>query len=139
MRYKNKVDVWIAIVLWGVVLMFVPMIFFIPEEEAYIMYLTMVGTALMTLPFLYGYVELGDEQITVRVGWFRQRIKYEDIKSIRKCKNFLSSMALTSTRIEIRLHNKSYLRGTTFIGPVNRDDFFEELKVRCYNLEDDAS
>jgi hypothetical protein len=47
----------------------------------------------------------------------------------------LSSMALSSRRIEIRQHGKGYLTGTTMISPVNREEFLRELVRRCPNLD----
>lgn len=91
--------------------------------------------AIIIVPLFYGYTELTDEYLVIRLGVFRQRIKYEKIKSIKLCKNWLSSMAMTSKRIEIKEHKKGYVFGTTYIGPKNREEFFYELKRRCYNLE----
>lgn len=138
MRYKNKVDIWIGAIIIGTVVMYIPLFFVVPEDEMWILVLSMGVTALIVLPFFYGYTELGDEELKVQLSVFRYRIKYENIKSIRKCKNFLSSLAMTSTRIEIKEHNKSYIRGTTFIGPKDRDDVFYELQRRCRNLEESA-
>ena len=44
-------------------------------------------------------------------------------------------MAMTVNRIEIKEHDKGYIRGTTFIGPKDREEFFDELKRHCHNLE----
>ncbi len=135
MRYKNKVDIWIRITLYLCTLMFLPMIFFVPEDEIYILIISMAAMALIVLPLFYGYIELADDEVIIRVGYFRQKIKYEKIKSLRLCTNYLSSMAMTKDRIEIKIHKKGFLFGTTHIGPENREECFEELKRRCYNLE----
>jgi hypothetical protein len=134
-RYKNKVDVWIKIILIGVTFMFVPVFFFVPENELVILIISTVAMAVIIIPLFYGYIELGNEELVIKLSIFRQRIKYDNIKSIRMCTNFLSSMAMTKDRIEIKVHNKGYIMGTTFIGPENREEFFEELKRRCYHLE----
>jgi hypothetical protein len=138
MRYKNKIDWWIALVLLLCVLMFVPLLWFIPAEEQWILVVSMAVMAVIVLPFLYGYCELGEEELILRLGYIRYKVRYENIKSIRLTTSFLSSMAMTTKRIEIREHNKSYLRGTTHFGPVDREEFAEELAYRCPNLEDRA-
>lgn len=135
MRYKNKVDLWIRLLLYFCVFMFVPIMFFTEGEDLIVIVLSFVFVAALCLPFLHGYVQLDEEELIVRVGFFRQRIQYEDIKHLRMCTNFLSSMATTKDRIEIKLHHKSYLRGTIFIGPLEREECFYELTRRCRNLE----
>lgn len=136
MKSKMKIDLWIGVLLLGSVLMFIPIIFTVPQNERLIMVLVSLGMAIIILPFFYGYHELTDEAVVTRIGFIKQTIPYERIKEVRLCSNWLSSMAMTRKRIEIKEHNKGFLRGTTYIGPVNRDEFFEELKRHCYNLEE---
>jgi hypothetical protein len=128
-------DLWIVLVMLGSVFMFVPLIPFVPEDERWILYISMAVMAVIILPFFYGYVELSDEYLRVRLGIFRQTIYYKDIKSVRLCTNFLSSLAMTSQRIEIKVHGKGYVRGTTFIGPKEREEVYQELLYRCPNIE----
>lgn len=136
MRYKHQIDLWIALLLYGSVLMFLPLVFFVPKDQQLILIITMIFMAIIILPFMYGYLEFTDDYLLIRLHVFRQKIYYDKIKSIRMCRNWLSSMALTINRIEIKEHDKGYVRGTTFIGPQNREEFFDELKRRCRNLDD---
>lgn len=136
MRYKHQIDLWIALLLYGSVLMFLPLLFFVPKDQQFTLILTMIFMAIIILPFMYGYLEFTDDYLLIRLHVFRQKIYYDKIKSIRMCRNWLSSMALTINRIEIKEHDKGYVRGTTFIGPQNREEFFDELKRRCRNLDD---
>jgi len=87
-------------------------------------------------PFQEIRYELRDEYLFCKSGPFFEKIKYENIKSIKLSQNMLSSMALSRERIEIRQHGKSYIRGTTFISPIDREEFVLELKGRCDKLED---
>lgn len=65
-------------------------------------------------------------------GWvFPAEDSIGNIKSIKKVKNLLSSVALSSDRIEIKEKNKNYFIGTTYISPKDKDEFYEELKMRC--------
>lgn len=136
MRYKNKIDLWIRLLLYISVFMFLPMMPFVPQDEIIILVISFIFMALIILPLFFGYVELADEEIIIRLGIFKQTIKYEKIKSIRLCTNFLSSMAMTKDRIEIKVHKKGKILGTTFIGPEDREDFIIELKRRCRNLDE---
>ncbi|AIO19450.1 hypothetical protein KQ51_01574 [Candidatus Izimaplasma bacterium HR1] len=137
MKYKIKTDLWIRILLWGCILMFVPMYFFAPAEEMWILALSTFLMAVFILPLFSASYELAEQELIIKFYFFKFRIKYENIKSIRKCKNFLSSAAMSSERIEILEHNKGKLKGTTYISPVNRDDFYTNLKHNCRHLEVD--
>lgn len=82
------------------------------------------------------YYELRDEYLYARSGFFSERIRYEKVTSLRKCRNMLSSMALAADRIEVRV-GTNYVLGTTFISPVRRDEFLAELARRCPNARAD--
>ena len=135
MKYKMKTDMWIRIMLWAIILMFVPMFFFVPKDEVYILALSTVLMAVIILPLFSAYYELDDTDLIIGLYGFRKRVKYENIKSIRKCRNFLSSSAMSRERIEIIRHHKSKIMGTFYISPQNREDFFIDLKHRCKNLD----
>lgn len=81
------------------------------------------------------YYEFREEYLFCKSGPFFENIKYDNIKSIKLTQNLFSSMALSSKRIEIRQHGKGYILGTTFISPMNRQEFINELIKRCKNLE----
>jgi len=135
MRYKNKVDWWIRLLLYTVVFMYVPLYFVVPKDQSMIMVYSFLGSAIIILPFFYGYVELGDEELIVRLSVYKKKIPYESIKSIRLCNNWLSSAAMTVHRIEIIQWDKKPLLAVTYIGPQNREEVYEELQQRCFNLE----
>lgn len=136
MKMKSKIDLWISIVLWLHIILLTGIMFFIPLDEVWIYFLLVFPFVFIMLWILFqSYYELREDLIFMKVGPFFGRIKYENIKSLKLTKNLLSSMALSAYRIEIREHNKGYLRGTTMISPINREEFLEDLKQRCYNLE----
>jgi hypothetical protein len=47
----------------------------------------------------------------------------------------MSSMALSRKRIEIKQHKKNIVVGTTYISPVDREDFLVELIRLCHHLD----
>ncbi len=136
MRYKHKVDWWIGAIMWGSILMFIPLFWLVPEDEIWILAVSMIVMAAIILPFFSGYIELRDDDLYIKMHVFHQSIPYDNIKSVRLVTNFLSSMAMTARRIEIKEHDKGFVRGTTYIGPVEREDVYDELLRRCRNLED---
>ena len=136
MKVKVKIDLWIGLTMWGTNVLCLAMVFTIPPNEViyYILFISPLVIAIIWI-MLGSYYELREDLLFVRLGPFFSRIKYENIKSLSLKTNWLSSMAMSKDRIEIKEHHKGYLRGTTMISPVNREEFLETLKQYCYNLE----
>lgn len=136
MKSSIKTDLWVRILLWATILMFIPMFFFVPAEEQWIMALSTVIMAIIILPLFKGTYEITEEELIITFYFFKQRIPLDNIKSIRKCSNWYSSAAMSKERIEVKEHHKGRLRGTTYISPNNREEFFLFLQSNCRNLED---
>jgi hypothetical protein len=135
-RTKVKIDLWVSIILWLNTGIFVALAFVIPPSEFWIYLVFVFPILILMLWILFGsYYELREDLLFLKIGPFFGRIKYENIKSLELKNNWLSSMALSYHRIEIKEHKKGYIMGTTMISPINREEFLEELKRRCYNLE----
>ena len=92
------------------------------------------ATTFLLLLLFCTYYELRENYIYIRAGLLVYKIKYENIASLKLSENFLSSAALSRKRIEIREKGKGFITGTTYISPINREEFFEEFKKRCKNL-----
>lgn len=136
LRIKSAIDWWISILFWSVVLLLLFSFYYIPEDEQVIGYITVIPMLIFLLWIYFGtYYEFREEYLFCKSGPFFENIKYDNIKSIKLTQNLFSSMALSSKRIEIRQHGKGYILGTTFISPMNRQEFINELIKRCKNLE----
>lgn len=136
MRIKSKIDWWVKFLFNCIAICLVLAFYLIPTDER-IIYL-IIGLPLLAfiLSIYWGtFYELRDEYLYCRSGPFVEKIPYVNIKSVRLCKNMFSSMALAKERIEIKQHNKSFITGTTYISPINRDEFYQMLLQRCTNLE----
>ncbi|XUX01345.1 MAG: PH domain-containing protein [Dehalogenimonas sp.] len=136
MRYPSAKSIGFRALVWGVVILLCVAVIIIPAEFRF---LTAIGS-LAAIGFMlwiwYGtYYEIKETYLLVRMGPFFERIPYERITSARPFKSMISSMALSSEMIELR-HGKNYISGTTYISPVNRDQFLAELKLRCPNMID---
>lgn len=132
MKYYSKIDWWISILIWMSVLVSGWAVWLIPANEQWIGWLTLVPIMGLLLLFLYNtYYEFEDDYLKCVLGVFPQKIYYQNIKSLKKTRNFFSSAALSAERIEIKEKNKGYIMGTTYISPKNRDEFFDELRMRC--------
>lgn len=138
MRIKSKIDIWVSIIIWLAVITILLSVMLVPQNEKIIAYIIGVPTLIFLLWIYFGtYYELRDKYLYCRSGPFFEKIAYEKIKSVRLKKSLLSSMALSIHRIEIKQHGKSYITGTTYISPENREAFMQELILMCNNLEEE--
>jgi hypothetical protein len=135
MKYKMNVDLWIRLLLYGVVLSYLPLMVTVDSSEYYIFILSTLLTAAIILPLFMAYYELTEEELVIHIYFFKKRIPYDRIKSLRLCQNWTSGSAMSRFRIEIIEHNKSKIFGTTYISPVNREECYEELLRLSRNLE----
>lgn len=136
MRQRSKIDLWVRIVLWAAVLLIIVSLILIPADERVIGFAIGIPASGIILWIYFGtYFELREHCLYCRCGPFFEKIAYEKIKSLKPCRNMLSSMALSRDRIEICQHDKSYITGTTYISPRNQQLFLEELFERCKNLD----
>lgn len=135
MRVKSSIDRPISILIWGVVIILVSSAIFVPSNK--LLYGIISGIVIAFLIWLYfgTYYELREDYLYCKSGPINEKIPYDSIKSIKLSENMLSSMALSRKRIEIRQHGKGYITGTTLISPKNREEFLEELKKRCRDLD----
>jgi len=130
---RSKVDWWIGALLLFALGLNIFTMFTVPDDEQFIAFAVGVPTAIFVSSMLFGtYYELRDEILYCRCGPFVEKIRYENIASIKLTTGMLSSMALSSKRIEIRQKGKGFFAGTTYISPLERKDFYEALKQRCH-------
>ncbi|HKM35950.1 MAG TPA: PH domain-containing protein [Lachnospiraceae bacterium] len=131
MRAKSKIDFGFTVLIWGTVLIILVSIMIVPKNEKTIGYTVSVMVIFFILWIYFGtYYEIRDDYLYCRSGPFVEKIVYDKIKAVKLSQNMLSSMALSTKRIEIRQHDKGYITGTTYISPVNREEFMMELISR---------
>jgi uncharacterized membrane protein YdbT with pleckstrin-like domain len=137
MRVKSSIDLLFGWVFWITVAVIGVSVLLIPEGgriPGLVVSIPVLGLLLWI--YCRTYYELREEYLYCRSGPFFEKIPYDRIKSVKLCENLFSSMALSSKRIEICQHDRGFITGTTYISPVNREEFLEELKRRCTNLEE---
>jgi uncharacterized membrane protein YdbT with pleckstrin-like domain len=134
MRVKSKIDFWVGILIWSVIVIMVGTMTKLNDQTAISYVIGLPLIALLLWIYFGTYYELRDEYLHCRCGPFTEKIEYLKIRSVKLSENMLSSMALSGDRIEIKQHGRGYLLGTTFISPENREQFMSELTSRCKNL-----
>lgn len=99
--------------------------------------LALIAFALMLITFVFAvwiwfgtYYIIEENCLYLKCGPIREKIAYDTIKSVKKSRNPLSSLALSIDRIEIRYGK----RGLTLISPKDKEEFIEELRKKCPNV-----
>ncbi len=134
MRVKTNIDLWFRCLIWITLLIVFISIILIPPGQKGIGCVIGFPVMLVLIWIYFGsYYEFKENYLCCKIGPFFEKIKYEKIKSIKLSQSFASSMALSAKQIEITQHGKGYILGTTFISPVNREEFILELNKRCNN------
>jgi hypothetical protein len=137
MRFSSAKDIWIKLLVFGTIGILVGSVFIVPAVFSLLTMAAVLPVALFLAWIYFGtYYEFQDDYLLCKSGPFRERIRYNNIKSLKLTNNFFSSMALSKNRIEIKQIGKGFILGTTYISPVNRDEFLVELKSRCKNIEE---
>jgi hypothetical protein len=134
--YKSNVDLWIAIILilvvvLGIFSIILSIFFGTSVNESIGLGITGIVMILSVLIFLPVNYTLLESQLLIRFGLFRHRINYQDIKSVKKTFNLLSSPALSLKRIEIQ-YSKGI--GFTLISPNDIESFVKDLSIKCPHL-----
>lgn len=134
MRYPSGRSTGFGILIWGAILLLSGSLIFYLWQANWIIPLGIAAGIAFILWIWFGtYYEFRESYLLARMGPFFERIPYKKIYSVRKFKSMASSMALSGDMIELR-HGKSYITGTTYISPLDRDRFLTELKIRCPGL-----
>lgn len=127
---------WIKIIMYTVTVIILGSAVMIPKEYIAVGFIIALPvTAFLWWIYFGTYYELREEYLFCKSGPFSEKIPYDKIKSVKLCQNMLSSMALSSKRLEIRQHGKGYIMGTTLISPENREDFLPALQKKCRYLD----
>lgn len=134
--YKSKVDLWIAIILilivvLGIYFTILSIFFSVSFKEGLGLGITGILMILSVIIFLPVNYTLLESQLLIRFGLFRHKINYQDIKSVKKTFNLLSSPALSLKRIEIQ-YSKGI--GFTLISPNDLESFVKDLSLKCPDL-----
>jgi hypothetical protein len=136
MRFEVKIDYWIKLILWLCVIGVFPAFFFVPEDEMFIIFITIVLMALLILPLMYySYYELREDHLYIRMSVIGMKIKYADITGIRSGKySKTNNMAFSLDAVIIERSKKTL--GEISVSPLEKEVFMLELKRRCPLLND---
>jgi hypothetical protein len=121
MKFQSKKDLWLGLLIWipiGGGLMTSLM-----NGGWFIKGLLLTTSCLVAWIWFVTYYYISDDLLMIRCGPFKEKIKIEDIKSIKKTRNPISSAALSLDRMEIRYGDY----GMTIISPKHEEEFINLL------------
>lgn len=125
MRYPSAKDKWIKLIIFPSIGILAGSAFIVPQEFILLTFIGIMPIVLFLTWIYFGtYYELFEDYLLCKSGPFREKIGYENIKSVKPTQNMLSSMALSSKRIEIRQHGKNFIMRTALISPETGRSFW---------------
>jgi hypothetical protein len=121
MYFPSKRDLWLGLLIWGLVLLAAVPALLKPGKGQFII---MIAVILFVgwIWFGTGY-EILDDELRIRCGPFRQRIPLQQIKEIKKTRSPLSAPACSLDRLEIN-YGKSKRVMTS---PADKEGFIKLL------------
>ncbi len=137
-RFPSKVDWWLAAIL--IVCPFTAFLDDVitwweqgrvsPDFSAHVLVFlaTAVLITLLTVPVDYSFKT---DEVLIRCGRIKKRIRYADIRRMTRAQSFSSAPALSLRRLELTLADGRSVR----ISPKDMDGFLKELKRRAPHVE----
>lgn len=124
MKFRSKID-W-----WGYLLftlfIFMSILLFIQKSNIVGTVVFLLNATIVIPVYVLTYYILEEEYLVIRCGFFKKRIKYSEIMSIKETRSSMASAALSLDRIEIK-YKTSNMSDTVLISPVNKEYFLKEL------------
>ena len=131
LNFKSKKDIWLAVSIWGVIIL---MFFMMITEQNIVVYIVgILNNALLLWLWFGTSYKIDDEDLIVRSGPFKSTIDIKSIKKLRATKTLLAGPALSIDRIEIQY--KRY--DSVIVSPKEKNKFIESLLSKNKSIEVD--
>ena len=129
MKFNSKKDLWLGLLLWIPMLIGVLAVLLTPGYMSKIIF----SLVIILVAWIWFGTEyyVGDGLLKTKCGPFKETIKIESIRSIKKTRTPLSSAALSMDRLEVK-HGKY---GYTIISPIDKQVFIDEIKKYNDNID----
>jgi len=121
MYFPSKRDLWLGLLIWGLVLLAAVPALLKPGKGQ----LIIMGAVILFIGWIWfgtGY-EISDVELKIRCGPFRQSIPLQDIREIKRTRSPLSAPACSLDRMEIK-YGKSK---RVMISPADKEGFIKML------------
>lgn len=129
MKDRSRIDVIYAVVLIAIVSLSIYSVLDIEARYQLItIALLVVVNGFLVSIYMFNSYEMNQEALDIRFGVLKESIRYDLIEDLSIEKNYWSSMALARRRIKIRYNYKGSFLTTTYISPMELDEFYQALK-----------
>lgn len=131
LNFKSKKDIWLAVSIWGVIIL---MFFMMITERNIVVYIVgILNNALLLWLWFGTSYKIDDENLIVKNGLFKSTIDIKSIKKLRATKTLLAGPALSIDRIEIQY--KRY--DSVIVSPKEKNKFIESLLSKNKSIKVD--
>jgi len=133
MYFPSKRDLWLGLLIWGLMLLGAVPAFLKPGKGQ----LIIMSAVILFIGWIWfgtGY-EILDDQLKIRCGPFRQTIPLREMKEIKKTRSPLSAPACSLDRMEIK-YGKSK---RVMISPADKENFIRTIKEKCPSIQLDEA
>lgn len=131
LNFKSKKDIWLAVSIWGVIIL---MFFMMITEQIIVVYIVgILNNALLLWLWFGTSYKIDDENLIVKNGPFKSTIDIKSIKKLRATKTLLAGPALSIDRIEIQY--KRY--DSVIVSPKEKNKFIESLLSKNKSIKVD--
>lgn len=131
LNFKSKKDIWLAVSIWGVIIL---MFFMMITEQNIVVYIVgILNNALLLWLWFGTSYKIDDENLIVKSGPFKSTIDIKSIKKLRATKTLLAGPALSIDRIEIQY--KRY--DSVIVSPKEKNKFIESLLSKNKSIKVD--
>ncbi|QFG00991.1 hypothetical protein PB01_20555 [Psychrobacillus glaciei] len=138
MKFKSRKDWWLSIIVW-IAMIFVlgSGVYVLVDKTLDILGFIITFSLSIILPifilwmWLTTFYVIEDNNLIIRFGPFKRNIPLDNITSVEKTKNPLSSPALSIKRLEIVYGQYN----SVLISPFDRKGFIKILSKRCQHIK----
>ncbi len=132
MKFISKRDWWISVLMLAIFIYFIGMSLL--NEFSIIIRVVFLFSGILVL-WIYNatFYVLSKDYLLLRCGPLKVKIHYKDIESIKATKNLISSIALSTDKLKIKIKGKRF--GVVYISPLNKEEFINELSKKCDELK----
>ena len=131
MKFSSRIDVLNMIVLIFIGIILVSTCAFLFLIGDWVSWGILVAVTILVYWMFFSInIVLQDENILVKVMFFKKKVKYEDIKEVIITRNAWSSFATSFRRIGIRTSDTRKILKYFYISPCNEEEFLSTLKEK---------
>jgi len=134
LKFIPKRELWLMITVWFsiAILAFASILPLIKEGTniigGIIFFLFSMGMAGFMAWIWWGIVyKLLETELFIRMGPLTKSISYDSITHVKPVRSWMSSMATSSRRVEIKYGKYDFVH----VSPLDQETFLNELKIRC--------